>query len=206
VHIAWISRRVASLQLICRLKIQQSLASEALLPRLPLPARMKSLIGNLFAQTIRCCVPNTKSLRDFVSRPPACSTRLHCTMIRHDEEGNQSSGTCYTLYLEFMGGLLPLLKGKRTSKIRPEFVIFDPQVEEVSTSLSTCSADSANTNKSLSSSSQSTSGSCERNGNTDTSESESDDLCRKLLTFIAHHLWKRDRISICFPLAPLTLT
>jgi hypothetical protein len=25
--------------------------------------------------------------------------------------------------------LVPLLKGKRTSKIRPEFVIFDPQVE-----------------------------------------------------------------------------
>ena len=81
VHIAWVSRRVASLQLICRLKIQQCLASEALLPKLPLPARIKSLIGNLFAQTIRCCVPEIKSLRDFVSRPPACSTRLHCTMV-----------------------------------------------------------------------------------------------------------------------------
>lgn len=48
-------------------------------------------------------------------------------MIRHDEEQNASSGVCYTLYLEYLGGLLPLLKGKRTSKIRPEFVIFDPQ-------------------------------------------------------------------------------
>lgn len=48
-------------------------------------------------------------------------------MIRHDEETNLSSGTCYTLYLEYLGGLVPLLKGKRTSKIRPEFVIFDPQ-------------------------------------------------------------------------------
>lgn len=50
-------------------------------------------------------------------------------MIRHDEDANQSSGTCYTLYLEFLGGLVPLLKGKRTSKIRPEFVIFDPQID-----------------------------------------------------------------------------
>lgn len=50
-------------------------------------------------------------------------------MIRHDEDNNLSSGTCYTLYLEYLGGLVPLLKGKRTSKIRPEFVIFDPQVE-----------------------------------------------------------------------------
>lgn len=176
--IAWLSRRVASLQLICRLKIQQCLASEASLPQLPLPARIKSLIGNLFAQTIRCCVPNVNSLRDFVSRPPVCSTRLHCTMIRHEDDANQSSGTCYTLYLEFMGGLVPLLKGKRTSKIRPEFVIFDPQVEDVVNSFSTCSSDS-NTNKSLSSHSTSGSG---RNGNTDTSESESDDLCRELFS------------------------
>lgn len=50
-------------------------------------------------------------------------------MIRHDDDNNLSSGTCYTLYLEYLGGLVPLLKGKRTSKIRPEFVIFDPQVE-----------------------------------------------------------------------------
>lgn len=77
---------------------------------------------------LQCCVPNTKSLREFVSRPPECSTRLHCTMIRHDDEANVGSGTCYTLYLEYLGGLVPLLKGKRTSKIRPEFVIFDPQL------------------------------------------------------------------------------
>lgn len=143
---------------------------------------MKSLISNLFSQTIRSCVP-TKSLRDFVSRPPTCSTRLHCTMIRHDDDGKESSGTCYTLYLEFMGGLVPLLKGKRTSKIRPEFVIFDPQSEEISNSFSTsCSSSESNTNKSLSSS-HSTSGSG-RNGNTDTSESESDDLCRKYTLFL----------------------
>lgn len=76
-------------------------------------------------------MPDLKSLREFVSRPPACSTRLHCTMIRHDDESNLSSGTCYTLYLEYLGGLVPLLKGKRTSKIRPEFVIFDPQVDGI---------------------------------------------------------------------------
>lgn len=69
------------------------------------------------------------ALREFVSKPPLGSVRLHCTMIRHDDDNNLSSGTCYTLYLEYLGGLVPLLKGKRTSKIRPEFVIFDPQVE-----------------------------------------------------------------------------
>jgi len=47
VHIAWVSRRVASLQLLCRLQIQASVGSEMLLPLLPLPSRIKSLIGNL---------------------------------------------------------------------------------------------------------------------------------------------------------------
>uniref|UniRef100_A0A182PSJ0 SOCS box domain-containing protein n=1 Tax=Anopheles epiroticus TaxID=199890 RepID=A0A182PSJ0_9DIPT len=177
VHIAWVSRRVASLQLFCRLKVQTSLASEALLPRLPLPGRIKALIGNLFAQTIRCCVPDLKSLREFVSRPPACSTRLHCTMIRHDDDSNQSSGTCYTLYLEFLGGLVPLLKGKRTSKIRPEFVIFDPQVDEVSTycTYSSDSTTTTTTTKSSSTSSHSTTGT---NGRSDSSDSDIDEDCR----------------------------
>ncbi|XP_065095861.1 tubby-related protein 4 isoform X2 [Ochlerotatus camptorhynchus] len=166
VHIAWVSRRVASLQLFCRLQVQASLTSEAMLPKLPLPGRIKALIGNLFAQTIRCCVPDLKYLREFVSRPPICSTRLHCTMIRHDEDANQSSGTCYTLYLEFLGGLVPLLKGKRTSKIRPEFVIFDPQIDD----------STITTSKSSSASSHSTSGT---NGRSDaSSESDVDDGCR----------------------------
>ncbi|XP_035896313.1 uncharacterized protein LOC118505113 isoform X2 [Anopheles stephensi] len=183
VHIAWVSRRVASLQLFCRLKVQTSLASEALLPRLPLPGRIKALIGNLFAQTIRtyniciqCCVPDLKSLREFVSRPPACSTRLHCTMIRHDDDSNQSSGTCYTLYLEFLGGLVPLLKGKRTSKIRPEFVIFDPQID-VST-YCTYSSDSTTTTATTKSSSTSSHSTTGTNGRSDSSESDLDDECR----------------------------
>lgn len=53
VHIAWVSRKVASLQLLCRLRIQSTLSSEVMLTRLPLPSRIKPLIGNLFAQTIR---------------------------------------------------------------------------------------------------------------------------------------------------------
>lgn len=53
VHIAWVSRRVASLQLLCRLEVQACIGSELLLPKLPLPSRLKTLIGSLFAQTIR---------------------------------------------------------------------------------------------------------------------------------------------------------
>lgn len=53
IHIAWVSRRIASLQLMCRLRIHNSLQSESQLSLLPLPPRIRSLIGNLFAQTIR---------------------------------------------------------------------------------------------------------------------------------------------------------
>lgn len=38
-----------------------------------------------------------------------------------------TSSATYTMFLEYLGGLVPLLKGKRVSKLRPEFVIFDPQ-------------------------------------------------------------------------------
>lgn len=47
-------------------------------------------------------------------------------MLRHAVE----PVPCYTLYMEYLGGLVPLLKGRRTSKIRPEFVIFDPQAQD----------------------------------------------------------------------------
>lgn len=53
VHIAWVSRRIATLQLLCRLQIQACVGSEYLLPYLPLPTRIKLLISNLYAQTIR---------------------------------------------------------------------------------------------------------------------------------------------------------
>ncbi|KAI4457889.1 tubby-related [Holotrichia oblita] len=170
IHIAWVSRRIATLQLLCRLKIYNCLRHESQLCALPLPPRIRNLIGNLFAQTIRCCVPEASALRDFVSKPPIGSVRLHCTMIRHDDDNNHvSSGTCYTLYLEYLGGLVPLLKGKRTSKIRPEFVIFDPQVEDYNLHLQ-WSPES----KSSGSSSHSTSG-----GNlaSDSSDSDREEGC-----------------------------
>ena len=71
----------------------------------------------------QCNVPEGSGLREFVSKAP--KVRLHCTILRHDED---ISANCYTLFLEYLGGLVPLLKGKRISKLKPEFVIFDPQV------------------------------------------------------------------------------
>ncbi|CAH2071665.1 unnamed protein product, partial [Iphiclides podalirius] len=119
-------RVVAPLQLLARVRAAQALREPRLVSKLPLPPRLQPALASLFAHTIRCNVPETNDLRRFVSRPPAAGGRLHCTMLRHDDE----EAGAYTLYLEHLGGLVPLLKGRRTSKIRPEFVIFDPQAEE----------------------------------------------------------------------------
>ena len=71
----------------------------------------------------QCNIPEGKKLKRFVSRPPAKGLRLYCTMIRH---GNETTGSNYTIYLEHLGGFLPILKGRKTSKLKPEFVIYDP--------------------------------------------------------------------------------
>ncbi|XP_076165682.1 WD40 superfamily protein Tusp isoform X2 [Ptiloglossa arizonensis] len=126
VHAAWVSRRVGSLQLLSRLAVRASLSKESCVQQLPLPPRLRASVAALFASTMRCSVPEPRELRRFVSRPPPGGERLHCTMLRHSVE----PVPCYTLYLEYLGGLVPLLKGRRTSKIRPEFVIFDPQSQD----------------------------------------------------------------------------
>lgn len=129
VHIGWVSRRIASLQLLCRLKIHTTLGSEAQVDCLPLPCRLKSLLSSLFTQSIKCAIPERRALRRFVCRPPAPGLRLYCTMIRH---GDEATGSSYTVYLEHLGGFLPILKGRKTSKIKPEFVIFDPMKDSSS--------------------------------------------------------------------------
>jgi hypothetical protein len=146
IHVGWVSSQVASLQLLSRLRIHRTLSVTEHVLLLPLPCRMQNLIGMLFTQTIRVSfapfrfciyftnniiylqtsVPTPKSLRDFVIRPHPENVRMHCTMIRH--EGDDALGVTYTLYLEHLGGFLPLLKGKKVSKIRPEFVIYDPSL------------------------------------------------------------------------------
>lgn len=167
IHIGWVSSSIGSLQLLSRLKIHRSLKNADQVQLLPLPCRLQNLIGMLFTQTIRCCIPDPENLRNFVIKPQLPeNTRLHCTMIRHSDKstaaaigiqtaaaaaaeksasqsaastGTESNGgfsesannpqqSAYTLYLEHLGGFLPLLKGKRVSKIRPEFIIYDPQL------------------------------------------------------------------------------
>lgn len=101
------------------------LAAENSAEKLVLPPRLQTMVGSLFGKTLRCYLPDIKNLREFVAKPPSGNVRLHCTMIRHDDDLVGGSAT-YVLYLEYLGGLVPILKGKRASKLKPEFVIYDP--------------------------------------------------------------------------------
>lgn len=49
--------------------------------------------------------------------------------MKRAEESPEAGGPCYTLYLEYLGGLVPILKGRRISKLRPEFIIMDPKTD-----------------------------------------------------------------------------
>lgn len=132
-HIAWITKRIASLQLLCRLTIQKKLALENDAFQLPVPNSLQNLVASLFGRTLRCYLPDSNNLTKFVVNPPVGNTRLYCTLIRHDNDNivGESSSSSYVLYLEYLGGLVPILKGKRTSKLRPEFVIYDPELRNV---------------------------------------------------------------------------
>ncbi|XP_054718355.1 tubby-related protein 4-like [Uloborus diversus] len=126
IHVGWVTQKIASLQLLARLATYGALQNDALIQKLPLPQRLRALISHLTMQTIKCHLPDPHHLREFVSKPPSSDIRFHCTMIRHEDDDMTGSAT-YTMFLEYLGGLVPLLKGKRVSKLRPEFVIFDPQ-------------------------------------------------------------------------------
>ncbi|CAL8315864.1 unnamed protein product [Lota lota] len=127
-YVVRVEHRVAGLQLLCQQGVAGALRDEKDAARLVIPARLCSYVTAAFAPTIKPPIPDPNNMRDFVSYPTAGSERLHCTMKR-TEDNPEVGGPCYTLYLEYLGGLVPILKGRRISKLRPEFVIMDPKTD-----------------------------------------------------------------------------
>ncbi|KPP60929.1 hypothetical protein Z043_121028, partial [Scleropages formosus] len=127
-HVVRVEHRVASLQLLCQQAIASTLREEKDVSKLNIPARLCAYVSAAFAPTIKPPIPDPNNMRDFVSYPMAGNERFHCTMKR-TEDNPEVGGPCYTLYLEYLGGLVPILKGRRISKLRPEFVIMDPKTD-----------------------------------------------------------------------------
>lgn len=55
----------------------------------------------------------------------------------------KSSYDYYTLYYEYLGGLIPLLSARKSSKVKPEFVIFDPFMSKSRTNVQNKSSSSS---------------------------------------------------------------
>ncbi|XP_064148861.1 tubby-related protein 4 isoform X2 [Loxodonta africana] len=130
-YVVRVEHRVSSLQLLCQQAIASALREDKDVSKLSLPPRLCSYLSTAFIPTIKPPIPDPNNMRDFVSYPSAGNERLHCTM-RRTEDDPEVGGPCYTLYLEYLGGLVPILKGRRVSKLRPEFVIMDPRTDSKS--------------------------------------------------------------------------
>uniref|UniRef100_A0A8P0STN0 TUB like protein 4 n=1 Tax=Canis lupus familiaris TaxID=9615 RepID=A0A8P0STN0_CANLF len=130
-YVVRVEHRVSSLQLLCQQAIASALREDKDVSKLTLPPRLCSYLSTAFIPTIKPPIPDPNNMRDFVSYPSAGNERLHCTMKR-TEDDPEVGGPCYTLYLEYLGGLVPILKGRRISKLRPEFVIMDPRTDSKS--------------------------------------------------------------------------
>ncbi|XP_024292697.1 tubby-related protein 4 [Oncorhynchus tshawytscha] len=127
-YVVRVEHRVASLQLLCQQGIASALREERDVGKLNMPSLLCSYVTTAFIPTIKPPIPDPNNIRDFVSYPTAGNERLHCTMKRA-EDNPEAGGPCYTLYLEHLGGLVPILKGRRISKLRPEFIIIDPKTD-----------------------------------------------------------------------------
>ncbi|XP_056423076.1 tubby-related protein 4 [Hyla sarda] len=127
-YVVRVEHRVANLQLLCQQAIASCLRDDKDITKLTLPPRLCSYLTTAFIPTLKPPIPDPNNMRDFVSYPTSGNERLHCTMKR-TEDDPEVGGPCYTLYLEYLGGLVPVLKGRRISKLRPEFVIMDPKTD-----------------------------------------------------------------------------
>ena len=139
VYTIWIiPKPLPSMLTLCQMKIKENLLKNSLenLDQLFLPTNLKYQLLNLYRSTIKGFLPDHNFLRSFVCNPLKSHLRLQCTMKRIDQEkenqssNNHLSGAIYVLYLEYLGGLIPLLTAKRISKICPDFIIFDPQIKD----------------------------------------------------------------------------
>jgi hypothetical protein len=140
------------------MKIKQYLSKSSveMLEQCSLPVNLKDQLLHLYPSIIKGFIPDPKHLRSFVCHPLKSHLRLQCTMKRIDQEQEHTSklsssssssttttttttsnlsGATYVLYLEYLGGLIPLLTAKRISKICPDFIIFDPHIKTTDLSL-----------------------------------------------------------------------
>jgi hypothetical protein len=133
IHTAIVEKTsVASLQDLSKHTVAGKLKHEDDVSLLPLPTSLKQSLSSCFYRTIQGFDPEMMDQFEFVTYPPSNSHhRLFCTMVCHSDDPHiarkrsvaTSHFTRYTLYIEYLGGLVPILKGHRTNRLKPTFSI-----------------------------------------------------------------------------------
>ncbi|PAA46021.1 hypothetical protein BOX15_Mlig013252g1 [Macrostomum lignano] len=115
-----VSAQVAPLTDLCARACPRQFAA------LNAPAPLRRLVESAWLHTLRGVLPplSVDGLREFCSRP--APTRLHCTLSRCGRPQDEA-GLRYVLQLEYLGGLVRLLVARRCGKLRPDFLILDPE-------------------------------------------------------------------------------
>lgn len=113
-----------------------------------LPFKVQMSVDELFAKTIRQPFDEELSLNDIIWHVPKQHQRYYCTLICYTSEREISTTgyhyqqrndlinndynhasehyKIFVLYVEFQGSLIPILRARRVGFLKPEFVIFDP--------------------------------------------------------------------------------
>jgi hypothetical protein len=118
--------------LLAQLAIKQRLHDTTQLNLLEpfLSERLREQLKYCMSSSVKTLYPRVALLRQFVcgggggNLNGSKNERLHCTLKCLSNV--KSSHDYYTLYLEYLGGLIPLLSARKSSKLKPDFVIFDP--------------------------------------------------------------------------------
>lgn len=152
-HSLAVHRGVPPLQTLCQSAIAQYLPSRDTSYDLVLPTKLKVAIAETFDPVVQGYIPHPHHLLDYICRPPPRSHRIYCTVIptptsspssstssdnhgNHHHSNQRRHPTSYTLYVEHLGTLIPILEGhKRSTKIRQSFTISLPNGTTLSNSV-----------------------------------------------------------------------
>lgn len=122
-HVLRVFKIIPSLSLLTEYKLKSLISEKRQVRAFGLPSVLQEDLLHNFLSTLKMRYPNPAQLRKFVCSCVPNAERLHCTLKRINIKNNRDY---YILYLEFIGGLIPLLSAKKISKLKPDFVIYEP--------------------------------------------------------------------------------
>ncbi|KAF8365708.1 tub-2 [Pristionchus pacificus] len=117
IHVARVYPRVPSLYRLLSYKVWKLIGGDgSKVESLAIPRAEKDTIKEYDHHIIRCEIPSNSGVHNFVSS--LSDSRSYCTI-----KWNVTSGRSFSLCIEHLGGLVPILLGRLVSRVRPRFHI-----------------------------------------------------------------------------------